>query len=413
MNSKTLLSTILLMAFATTSFAHSQTYSQLHVFHLGKNGYRPLEVVASKAGEIFGETFYGGGSTLCGTNGFGQPAGCGTIFEMHADGTRYTQLYSFSGYPDGATPSGTLIFDKNGNLYGVTAGGGANGKGTVFELSPPSAPGGPWTETTLYDFTSFDEGFRYSGLAVDGAGNLYVTDPGYPDTFGNIFELTPPTNPGDPWTYQLLYTFAGLQKFDGTLPTGALAIDSHGNIYGTTQWGGINNCYSVGCGTIYQLRPPKNPGDPWTQRVLYRFNGATDGYQPFGGIVLHEGMLYGTAGFGGDLGGGTVFQFSMSGGSPNFVLLHSCGNDGQNPATIAFDAAGNLYSATSFLFGTVFMLTPSNGGNWPETIVHTFQSGGDGYSPIGNLASVPSGVVGATEGGETNQDQGTIYLVGP
>jgi len=403
----------ILMTALVTSAMYGQTYSLLHVFHLGQNGYRPIEVVASKTGEIFGETYLGGGSTLCGTNGFGQPAGCGTIFKMRGDGSGYRQLYSFSGLADGATPSGTLILDKNGNLYGVTSGGGANGKGTVFQLSPPVAPGASWTQTTLYDFTSYDAGFRYSGLALDGAGNLYVTDPGYPDTFGNIFELTPPGNPGNPWTYQLLYAFAGLQNLDATLPTGALAIDSQGNIYGTSEWGGINGCYNVGCGTIYQLRPPKNPDDPWRERVIYRFNGTSDGYEPFGGIVLHNGMLYGTTAFGGDVGGGTVYQFSVPGGTPNFVVLHSCGNEGANPATVAFDAAGNLYSATTFLYGTIFMLTPANGGNWPETIVHNFQGGGDGYGPRGSLASGPFGIVGVTEGGETSQDGGTVYRVAP
>jgi uncharacterized repeat protein (TIGR03803 family) len=332
---------------------------------------------------------------------------------MQPDGSGDHQIYSFSGLADGSTPSGTLILDKNGNLYGVTSGGGANGRGTVFQLSPPSTPGGSWIETTLYDFTSNDAGFRYSGLALDAAGNLFVTDQGYPDAFGNIFELTPPGNPGGSWTYQLLYTFAGPLKLDGSFPTGALAIDSKGNIFGTTQWGGMNACYTVGCGTIYQLEPPSNPGDPWRERVLYNLNFTSDGYSPFGGIVLHDGMLYGTTAFGGDLGGGTVFQFSMSGGTPNFLVLHSCGSEGASPATVAFDAAGNLYSATTFLAGTVFMLTPANGGNWPETILHNFQGGSDGYGPLGNLASGLSGVIGVTEGGETSQDQGTIYLVAP
>jgi len=410
MNSRSLLSVILMSALAAGS-AHSQTYSVLHDFHLGKSGNRPFEVVASKTGEIFGQTISGGGSTQCGTNGFGQPAGCGTIFKMRADGSGYRQVYSFSGLADGATPSGTLVFDKKGNVYGVTAAGGANGHGTVFQLSPPSAPGGAWTETTLYDFTTDDEGFRYSGLAVDGAGNVYVIDPGYPFANGTIFELSPAGNRGGPWTYQLLYTFAG--GTDGGLPSGALAIDSAGNIYGTTQFGGTTGCYNYGCGTVYQLRPPKNPGDPWIKHLIYAFTGASDGSEPFGGVILHNGMLYGGTAFTGDLGGGTVFQLSLPGGVPNLVVLHSCGLEGASPASVAFDAAGNLYSATTYLFGTVFMLTPANGGNWPETILHNFQGGSDGYGPVGTLASGPFGVVGVTEGGETKQDVGTIYLVAP
>ncbi len=403
----------ILVAALGTATMHSQTYSVLHDFHPGMSGNRPFEVVISKAGEIFGQTFSGGGSTQCGTSPNGQPTGCGTIFKMHADGSGYRQIYNFSGVADGGTPSGTLVFDKKGNLYGVTAAGGANNKGTVFQLSPPAILNAAWTETTLYDFTTDDSGFRYSGLAIDGAGNVFVVDPNYPDGNGFIFELSPSSTGVGPWSYQLLYTFAG--GADGSSPSGALAIDSAGNIYGTTQFGGTTGCFNSGCGTVYQLRPPRNPGSPWIKRVLYVFTGASDGSGPFGGVLLHNGMLYGGTAFTGDFGGGTIFQLSFSSGAPNLVVLHSCSVliDGASPASAAFDAAGNLYSATTYLSGSLLMLTPAAGGNWPETILHNFQGANDGFGPIGALASGPFGVVGVTEGGETIMDGGTLYLVAP
>lgn len=394
------------------SSAAAQTETIVHRFIDGQDGDEPTGLVAGPDGRIYGKTQYGGDGNGCGTV-HGRAVGCGTIFAFSGTTGPYRRIYIFTGTADGGIPEGQLIFDSQGNLYGTTALGGANGRGTVFELSPPSATGGSWTLSTLYNLTDDNDGFNPAGLALDHAGNLYVTTPGYPNTFGNVFELLRPGSPGAPWTYSLLYTFAGSQQLDGTLPSGALQFDNKGNLYGTTQrGGGGTGCFGVGCGIIYELQRPGNPGDPWTEIVLYRFAGLSDGYAPAGGLSLRGSTFYGTTAFGGDLGGGTVFQFSASGLSVLDAL-----SGGIPGAPLGFDTAGNIYTTTyqggSFGNGTVLMLSPSGNGTWTETVLHMFQGGLDGALPTGGLVANQNGVFGTTLFGGTSRDGGIVYQVTP
>ena len=115
-------------------------------------------------------------------------------------------IYSFSG-TDGAHPFGGLVSDTNGNLYGVTQGGGASDSGTVFELSPSG--GGSWTKTVLYSFNGgADVWFPVSNLVFDAKGNLYgIAFQGGVHAGGGIFELSPGSN--GTWTENVIYSFAG------------------------------------------------------------------------------------------------------------------------------------------------------------------------------------------------------------
>ena len=191
------------------------------------------------------------------------------------------------------------------------------GCGTVFELSPPQTKGGQWTYITLYSFKGGKDGYLPSGdLVFDGAGNLYgatyfgggkgTTCNPYYQYCGTVFELSPPKIKGGKWTEKVLHSFAG--GSDGANPNGGLVLDSKGNVYGTTYGGGNESgeCGSLGCGTAFELTPPTQKGCAWAENVLHRFNYNTlDASSPTAGLVLdRNGNLYGTSMSGGPGPGG-------------------------------------------------------------------------------------------------------------
>jgi hypothetical protein len=156
-----------------------------------------------------------------------------------------TTIWSFTGnngdgeYP---FPEGQLPFDSNGAIYGTTAGGGTGYNGTVFQLVPPTVQGGAWTENVLYRFAGGADGRQPSmGVVFDQARNLFGTTQFGGNAqacgggCGTIFELSPPSEPGGPWTHTVLYTFQG--GFDGQYP-GEVLFGSNGSLYGTTISGG-------------------------------------------------------------------------------------------------------------------------------------------------------------------------------
>jgi uncharacterized repeat protein (TIGR03803 family) len=141
-------------------------------------------------------------------------------------------------------PWGGLIADSDGNLYGTASAGGKYGYGNVFKL----AAGAAWEETDLYDFTGLSDGASPSGtLLRDSHGNLYGTTPGggaY--TCGTVFRLTPDGKE------TVLYSFKGLS--DGDQPSSGVVADKQGNLYGTTTYGGSAN-YTQGLGVVFKITP--------------------------------------------------------------------------------------------------------------------------------------------------------------
>lgn len=240
---------------------------------------------------------------------------CGFVLELSPkpDGTwLQTTLYQFLGESDGADPLGGVIADRAGNLYGTTAFSASSPPcGTVFELSPQA---NGWTETTLYTFVRSVGCYPTAGLVRDAQGNLYGTTefggvgPCSPGC-GVVFELSPPAQKGGAWTESTLHRFA---LTDGYYPYAGLAIDSSGDLYGTTIRGGNGPCEPTGggCGTVFRLTPPSQPGGAWTH-TYYSFQG-TDGIAPYGTVLLDErhGVLYGTASAGGAYQAGSVFEIA-------------------------------------------------------------------------------------------------------
>jgi uncharacterized repeat protein (TIGR03803 family) len=253
---------------------------------------------------------------------------------------------------DGAGPNGNLIFDNAGNLYGV-AGGGTTNRGVVFELSPVS--GGGWSYAILYSFQDGNDGNEPRGsLVFDGSGNLYgTTETGGLFGQGTVFELSPVNGQ---WAEAVLYSF-GSNPGDGFNPISGVSIDSAGNLFGTTNTAGITSgsCPSVGCGTVFEVSP--GGVGSWVETTLYSFQGGADGEDPWGTVILDRiGNLYGTTAAGG------------SGECPN-----------------------NPYRGC----GTVFELSPVGDGSWTETILHEFQ-GRDGAAPLGTLVFDANGNIFGT-----------------
>ena len=205
-------------------------YKILYNFTGGIDGGAPYEgLVLDVTGNLYGTTTVGGTS------------GNGTVFKLakNSDGS-WTEsvLYSFASGTDGAAPWAALTFDPSGNLYGTTQGGGDSSAGTIFQLVPNSD--GTWTETVLYSFTGGTDGANpeWCGLIFDATGTLYgMTSGGGNQGMGVVYKLTP--NFDGSWTYALIHTFTG--GSDGSYPQfGTLAFNKAGNLYGATS-DGVDN----------------------------------------------------------------------------------------------------------------------------------------------------------------------------
>jgi uncharacterized repeat protein (TIGR03803 family) len=357
--------------FCTLASAGQQQESAIYSFRGGMDGSVPgtyAGLVADSSGTLYGTTYEGGGSASCGS-AHGHPIGCGTVFQLvpsSAGGGPWTEqvLYAFQGKTDGSQPISPLAIDGSGNLYGTTMTGGAQNDGTVFELSPPAVSGGAWTFTVLYNYPTGEDGAgpNPNGVILDAAGNLYSEDFGVPNTYGSVFELSP--TPSGPWTYTLLYAFTG--QGDGAWPRGNMVFDTRGNLYGATMFGG-QSCPATECGTVFKLNKPATPGGAWTEAILYTFTGGDDGGQPYGGVVFYKDSLYGTTELYGSGGGGTAFQLSppqSSGGAWALSTIFSFdpSTSGSSPLSpVIFDDKGNLYGVSgglSFTGSQVYEISP-------------------------------------------------------
>jgi len=216
------------------------------------------------------------------------------------------QLYTF-GLTQGEKPEAGVV-SEGGYLFGTTFSAGDQycGCGTVYELTPPATHGGTWTETTIHTFTGPDGAYSEAPLTVGPGGLLYGTtaDGGSAACgCGTVFQLTPPSAPGGAWTESVIYSFTG-SNGDGSGPVASVVVGKNGALYGTTVGGG-----SANLGTVFKLTPPTVTGGVWTETVLHSFTGQNgDGATPVAALALGStGVLYGTTSEGGTAGKGTVF----------------------------------------------------------------------------------------------------------
>ena len=261
-------------------------------------------VVRDAQGNLYGATQNGGTYDPAFCFEFAACFGNGVVFKIAPDGSE-TILHYFTQANDGGNPRNGIIADSAGNLYGTTFRGGQFGKGTVFKITPQGAL------TTLYTFTEspFDGQYPNGDLVMDAKGNLYGTTMfGGTAGYGSVFEVSP--NGAE----KLLYSFQGAgQGADAANPNGGLVLDAQGNLYGTSIEGIYFNCFNLrGCGTIFKITPGG------TETLLYVFSGDADGWYPNGNLVFDsEGNLYGTTVNGGNFSGscnvvgcGTIFKLT-------------------------------------------------------------------------------------------------------
>lgn len=418
---------------------HQSTLSLVYAFPAGAMGLAPAGgLVFDSSGNLYGATSAGGLGNCYSGDGAN---GCGTIFELQpqaSGGWRTTVIHTFNGLSEGADPTGSLVTDSLGNLYGTLSDGGSVGcigyespcGGAVFELSPGS---NGWTAMVLHTFHArgndlqSDGALPMSGLIMDTAGNLYGTTflGGYEgqncreDMYlgcGTVYKLSPQGNGA--WKEELLYSFKG--GSDGDAPYGALTFDGTGALYGTTSLGGVN-----GDGTVFKLTPGSNGS--WTESILYSFQGEKtgDGSFPYAGVIFdEEGNLYGTTLAGGYYsdncaytGCGIVFELLPSGGSwKEDVVLAFHGNDGSNPkGPLSLDSEGNLYGSApyneanySFAAGVVFELSPGS-HHGMQRVLHHFGHGFDGSSPNGGLIFDSVGNIYGTTSEGGLDGSGTVF----
>jgi uncharacterized repeat protein (TIGR03803 family) len=321
-----------------------------------------------------------------------------------------TVLYDFQGGNDGSNPLnyGRLTRDTSGNLFGTTQFGGSCGQGTIFELSRNQSGG--WTESVLHAFCGSDGSIPLGDVALDSAGNIYGTTSGEGNgTCGTVFELSGAT-------LNTLHAFTC--QNDGGIPSAGVILDNKGNLYGTA-----NNVFEISRSGTFS--------------VLYEFcqlPGCADGENPSGGVVMDgAGNLYGATSNGGDLtciyaanGCGVVYKLTRTGTSWSETVLHvftGSNTDGANPLysslTLGTQKINNvstlvIYGVTSAGGqqgnGTVFGIIQGHSG-FSFEVLHSFNCCfSDGTAPVGTLTLAAGVLYGTTPQGGSS-DSGTVFKV--
>jgi uncharacterized repeat protein (TIGR03803 family) len=333
-------------AYDRGTFYHITTTGDEKVlYHFGKgsDGAKPQAAPIAVNGTFYGTTEAGGSSNQ------------GTVFSMVVTARgigQETVLHSFAGGPDGDLPFGGLV-NVNGTLYGTTFGGGKQGLGTVFSISPSGK------EKVLHSFAGGSDGASpYSGL-TEVNGTLYGTTsdggtgcPNNPSGCGTVYSVN---TTGEE---TVLYNFAGGSDGEGPF---AAPLAMKGTLYGTTLYGGAGcSSSSDGCGTVYSITTAGK------ETVLHRFDDS-DGYAVYAGLTEANGTLYGAASGGGAFGRGLIYSMSPT-GRETVLYTYRHDSTGRGPLAPPIDVNGTLYGTTQYGgamgcknfagCGTVYALTP-------------------------------------------------------
>ena len=337
---------------------------------IGTNGYQPDGLVMAANGDFYGETGLGGAD------------GYGALFKIAAGTNKVISLVSFNG-KDGILPRGGMVVDAQGDVFGTTSSGGVDGVGTLFEYSASAGK-----LITLVSFNRTNGAYPETGVVADAAGNLYGSTVGFTDSPDRAVIFKWVASSSTLTTLAVFPTDIGL----GT----SLTVDAQGDIFGTTRTGGPD-----GLGRIFEIHATSS-----SVTYLASFNGA-NGEFPHGGLVLDsEGDIFGTSG-GGVFGFGAAFEWYAS--SSKLISLASFQNVvGSAPVgQLVMNADGDLFGVASFGggdgLGSVFEIVP-NGVHSTITRLHPFWNEPNGEHPDGPLIIDSTGdiFVPAFSGGNGN-----------
>jgi uncharacterized repeat protein (TIGR03803 family) len=393
-------------AFAATAAAKgnhmpSVTFTIIHKFNYTDGSAPTGRVIVDQQGNVFGTTNGGGLSTCTGKNG------CGTVYELVNSGGTYTEkmLHRFTGANgDGCGPDGTLLMDKNGSLFGVTVGCGA-GYGTIFKLVNRN---GRYVESVLHKFSSSEGNSPTGPIVMDKSGNLYGTTVfgGGCQTCGTVWELSAGK----------LTTLVNMDlNTTGIEPFGGLTMDPSGNLWGANSEGGLPGQFD---GVIYELT---KSGGTWNFNLIHSFSGPEGAYPWYETPIFDKtGRVFATTTFGGKYGPGgygVVLQLKHSSGTWKSVTLHNfTGSNGDGIACyggLSFTSDGNLVGATesggSRSDGMVFELIHTSTG-WREKVLHTF-SGTQGPGPFWGVSTDAAGNIYGVNGSGSGNGNGLVFKI--
>jgi uncharacterized repeat protein (TIGR03803 family) len=351
----------------------------------GADGIEPRAGLIEITNALFGLTAQGGLS------------GDGALVRLNRDGTGYATLFGFSAAGgDGFTLDQTVLVRPDGNLFGVTRDGGAEGGGTLYRIHRSGT-----NYTVLRNFgPGATNLLNPAGPLIDGLdGYFYGTALfGGANNFGGVYRIG--TNGTG---FQIVRSFSALAA-DGRQSSGSLLLGSDGALYGTTRLGG-----SSSTGMVYRLTRDGNEFLP-----IHNFvNDTSDGAGPRNGVVEAGGFLYGVTPYGGTTDWGVLFRVGNFG--DGYQVLRRFGvasDDGRDPSGGLLKASdGRLYGVTrvggSAGLGTVFRYDPATSGY--AVLVSITNAATQGYLPVGRLVEGTDGLVYGTMSAGGSFNVGTLY----
>ncbi len=375
---------LLAAAIGGTRPASAQTYGALTTltsFTGIANGANPAgKLVFDNSGNLYGTT-QGGGAY-----------GDGTVFKFSTGAGTLNTIAAFTS-ANGRDPVAGVTLDSSGNLYGTTNLGGANGYGTVYEIAA-----GTGVINTLAAFNGSGTGTTgqnpYGGVTFDSSGNLYgATNAGGANSDGTVFKILARNG--------VLSTVAAFNGTNGQNPYSGVTFDGSGNLYGTASSGGVN-----GAGVAYKIAAGTT-----TITTLASFDNS-NGPNPYTGVILDSsGNLYGTTLFGGPSTAGTVFKIAAGSNVITTLASFSGSGNGAGPNDLTLDSSGNLYGTTvsggANGNGTVFKIAAGTG---TITTLASFATA-SGLNPQSGITLDSGGNIYGTANGGGTSGYGTLFKI--
>jgi uncharacterized repeat protein (TIGR03803 family) len=379
---------------------HSFTLGMGYPFYTNSDGGYPNAVIIS-------------GNTLYGTALRGGSSSWGTVFKVNTDGTDFTNLHSFINYPsDGAATYAGLIISSN-MLYGAATHGGSSGAGMVFTIKTDGT-----RLTNLYSFTTTvgsnpytnsDGANPVASLVISG-NTLYGTaERGGSGGNGTVFAVNT-----DGTGFTNLHSFSITSGSSGSNTSGSNATNSDGanpwagliisgdTLYGTAEYGG-----SGGNGTVFAVN---TDGTGFTNLHSFSITSGSnstnnDGANPLSGLILSGNTLYGTAEYGGTNGIGTVFALSLTPSAP-IITTQPQNQTAQTGSNVSFNITTSGYPLPNYQWQFNGQNIP-NATNATLTLNSVTAANSGGYSvvisnPYGSVTSTTASLAVLGDGANGN-----------